>query len=1038
MRQCFGRISSMVAALVLMWAAPFARAAARPSIDYNRDIRPILSENCFACHGPDANKRKAGLRLDQRDGAIKPLKSGETAVVPGDPARSGIFARLMSDDPDEHMPPPETSKKVTPAQIELLRQWVREGAVWKGLWSLEAPKRPELPQVKNAAWAKNVIDSFILARLEKDLLAPTPEADQSTLIRRLSLDLTGLPPTPAEVDAFARDASPDAYEKVVDRLLANPHFGERMALEWLDAARFADTHGYHIDSGRDMTLWRDWVIHAFNANTPFDVFTVEQVAGDLLPNASLEQKIASGFHRNNMVNFEGGAVPEEYLTAYNIDRVNTTGAVWLGLTVGCTQCHDHKYDPISQKDFYQLYAFFNGVAEQGLDGSKGNATPVLKVATPAQEGQLAQLARAIDEVEKQMAAPNPQWDAAQLAWEKEEATRLNADHVQWIVAEPKEMKSSGGARLEALADQSIIVSGPNPAVDTYTVTVLPPVVGITGVQLQVLPDDALSAKGPGRSGNGNLVLTRMHIAYAPLTDRGSVKEAKIKAVHADFSQEGFAASNAIDGKEETGWAIFPEMGKAHALTLELENRIESPGGALLIVTMEFKSRFPSHSAGRFRISATSNKSPLGPIRAPVRVSGILHFPNNARSDKEKTEIRTWFRENLLSEHKTLREQSTKLKKQVADVNAKVSSTMVMQDMPKPRDTFILMRGQYDQHGAKVTPNTPACLPPMPADAPRNRLGLARWLVDPGHPLTARVIANRYWQMYFGTGLVKTAEDFGTQGEYPIHPELLDWLATEFIASHWDVKGMQKRIVMSATYRQASRATPELIAKDPENRLLARGPRFRLQAEFVRDQALAVSGLLNAQIGGKSVSPYQPAGLWEELMSRTDGAQFTAQTYVQSHGPDLYRRGMYTFWKRTSPPASLITFDAPDRETCTVRRGRTNTPLQALALMNDPTYVEAARKLAERAMMEGGGTAEERIGFVYRVVLARSPRPAELAVLKNVFDQEWSGYRGNVEGAMKLVSVGESLRNVKLDVAEHAAWTMVCSAILNLDEAVTKN
>ena len=871
MQQRFGKRFFAIAVVVLVVDGLPSFAANRPSIDYNRDIRPILSENCFACHGPDANKRKAGLRLDVRDGAIKPLKSGETAVVPGDTGHSAMLARILSDDADEHMPPEETGKKVTAAQAEVLRRWVQEGAVWKGLWSLEAPKKPELPEVKNSTWSKNAIDRFVLERLEKEGLNPSPEADRPTLLRRLSLDLTGLPPTTAEVDAFTQDASPNAYEKAVDHFLASPHYGERMALEWLDAARFADTHGYHIDSGRDMTRWRDWVIHAFNTNTPFDVFTVEQLAGDLLPNPTLEQKIASGFHRNNMVNFEGGAVPEEYLTAYNVDRVNTTGAVWLGLTVGCTQCHDHKYDPISQKDFYQLYAFFNGVAEKGLDGARGNAAPVMSVGTPAQNQEIAKLTSAIDAIEKKLVVANASWDAAQLTWEKEETTRPDAGSVG-VVAGPREIKSSGGAKLDV----------------------------------------------------------------------------------------------------------------------------------------------------------------------PSNVASLLRLPNEARSDKNKAEIRTWFRANLMPEYKSLRDQANKLKKQLVEANANLPSTMVMQDLAKPRDTFILMRGQYDKPGEKVTPNTPACLPPMPTDAPKNRLGLARWLVDPGHPLTARVIVNRYWQMYFGTGLVKTAEDFGTQGEYPTHPELLDWLATEFIASHWDVKGMQKRIVMSATYRQASHATPELIVKDPEDRLLARAPRFRLQAEFVRDQALAVSGLLNREIGGKSVSPYQPPGLWEELMSRSDGANFTAQSYVQSHGPDLYRRGMYTFWKRTSPPASLTTFDAPDREVCTVRRGRTNTPLQALALMNDPTYVEAARKLAERAMTEGGATAEERIAYVYRIVLARSPRPQELAVLRNVFDQEWSGYRRNAEGALKLICVGESARNEKLDASEHAAWTMVCSAILNLDETVTKN
>ena len=1018
--------------------ASSARAASLPSIDYNRDIRPILSENCFACHGLDANKRKAGLRLDLREGATKRLKSGETAVISGDPTHSELLARILTDDADDHMPPAETGKKVTPRQAEMLRRWIAEGAVWKGLWSLEPPKRPDLPDLKNHAWGKNAIDRFILLRLENEGLAPSPEADRPTLIRRLSLDLTGLPPTPADVDAFLKDRAPNAYENVVDRLLASPHYGERMALEWLDAARFADTHGYHIDSGRDMTRWRDWVIHAFNANTPFDVFTVEQLAGDLLPSATIDQKIASGFHRNNMVNFEGGAIAEEYLTAYNIDRVNTTGAVWLGLTVGCAQCHDHKYDPISQKEFYQLYAFFNGIAEKGLDGSKGNAVPVLTVATPAQEKEIGRLAGAIKDLEMRMAAPNTSWDEAQVKWEGEEATRLSANHIQWIIADPREMESAGGATLAAADDKSIIASGANPNTDSYAVTVLTPVAGVSGVQIEFLPDDRLRAKGPGRSDNGNMVLTEVRIAWAPITDPGIVTPVKITAAQADFSQENFPIGNAIDGKPETGWAIYPEVGKSHTAAFSLEKRIDSPGGALLIVTLEFKSPFSQHTAGRFRISATGDKQPLVQPRAPISIAGILRVPNNSRSDKQIAEIRAWFRENRLPDYKAMRSEAVKLKKQLEVETAKLPSTMVMQEMDKPRGTFMLIRGQYDKHGDKVTPNTPACLPAMPSDAPKNRLGLARWLVDPAHPLTARVIVNRYWQMYFGTGLVKTAEDFGTQGEYPSHPELLDWLATEFIASHWDVKAMQKRIVMSATYRQASRSTPDLIAKDPENRLLARGPRFRLQAEFVRDQALAVSGLLNDEIGGKSVSPYQPAGLWEELMSRADGANFTAQAYVQSHGADLYRRGMYTFWKRTSPPASLTTFDAPDREVCTVRRSRTNTPLQALALMNDPTYVEAARKLAERAMTDGGATAEERIGYVYRLVVCREPRPAEVAVLKNVLDRESSGYRAHPESAAKLLSVGDSARTGQLDPVEHAAWTMVCSAILNLDETVTKN
>jgi hypothetical protein len=766
-----------------------------PAVDFNRDIRPLLSENCFACHGPDEKQRKAKLRLDVRDVAL-----GHGAIVPGKAAESELLARVTADEPGRRMPPTKTGKRLTPAQIELLRQWIDQGAPWSSHWAFVPPQRPALPAVKSPSWGHNSIDFFIADRLEREGLRPSPEADRTTLIRRLTLDLTGLPPTPAEVDAFLADASPDAYEKLVDRLLASPRYGERMALEWLDAARYADTHGYHLDSGRDMWLWREWVIEAFNRNLPFDRFTVEQLAGDLLPGATDAQRIASGFNRNHMINFEGGAVPAEYHAAYIVDRINTTGTVWLGLTVGCAQCHDHKYDPITQKEFYQFYAFFHNVPEKGLDGSTGNAEPFLRLPTPQQRQRQESLAVAIKRLERALTGPQPE-----------------------------------------------------------------------------------------------------------------------------------------------------------------------------VVSPEIKQR---------------------------------------RGELEK-----------------LRQERAALDKQVP-------TTMVMQEMPQPRETFLLVRGQYDQKGEKVTAGVPALLPPLPEGAPANRLGLARWLVDPAQPLTARVTVNRYWQMYFGTGLVKTAEDFGSQGEWPSHPELLDWLATEFVRTGWDVKGMQRLLVTSATYRQAAVVTAEHLAKDPENRLLARMPRLRLPAEFIRDQALAVSGLLNGEIGGRSVSPYQPAGLWEELASRQDGKKWTAQTYVQSTGKDLYRRTMYTFWKRTSPPPTLATFDAPDRETCTVRRPRTNTPLQALVLMNDPTYVEASRKLAERMMTEAA-SADERITLAFRVATARRPTPSEVAVLRNVYEEQLAVYRRNGAAALKLLRVGEAGRNEQLDVAELAAWTTIASVILNLDEAVTR-
>ncbi len=812
----------------LLWSTA-SHAEPMSKVSFDRDVRPILSNYCWKCHGPDANERKAGLRLDQQDSSRQPAESGQRAIVPGKPGESELVKRILSTDPDERMPPASEMKPLSDAQTDILKRWVEQGAEFQQHWSFRTVQRPALPSVKDKTWPKTPIDHFLLARLEAEGLKPAPEANRSALIRRVTLDLTGLPPTLAEVDAFVNAADPQAYETLVDRLLQSPHYGERMALEWLDAARFADTNGYHIDNGRDMTRWRKWVIDAFNRNLPFDQFTIQQLAGDLLPEpsdpvAARELKLASGFHRNHMINFEGGAIPQEYHTAYIVDRVNTTATVWLGLTIACTQCHDHKYDPLTQREFYQLYAFFHNVPENGLDGQKGNAEPLLKLPTEAQQKDLADL----------------QANVLQLETKAKEATA----------------------------------------------------------------DDA-------------------------------------KALRADIDR---------------------------------------------------------------------------------------------------------------------------LKKQQSELEQLVPSAMVMRDMNKPRDTFMLIRGQYDKLGDKVTADTPAVLPRLPEEAPRNRLGLAQWLVHPSHPLTSRVIVNRYWQMYFGTGLVRTSEDFGSQGELPSHPELLDWLAAEFLigrggdgergsgaiassphlplspspppAAPWDIKQLQRLIVTSAAYRQASRVSPALLAKDPENRLIARGPRHRLPAEFIRDLALSVSGLMQHKIGGPSVSPYQPSGLWEELMARADGKNWTAQEYTQSHGADLYRRTMYTFWKRTCPPPQLATFDAPDRETCTVRRARTNTPLQALVLMNDPTYVEASRKLAERIMLEGGATTESRITFAFRLATSRPPTPRELAVLRRIHDQQLARFRGDEPSALKLLAVGESPRNEQLAPADLAAWTMVANTILNLDENVT--
>ena len=1000
---------------------PSAPASAAMTVDFDREIRPILADNCFACHGPDEQARKGKLRLDTQEGAA--AKTG--VIIPGNAAKSRLLDRLLSTDDGEHMPPPKTGKRLTAAQVETLRRWIDSGAKWSQHWSFVKPQRAALPAVKNRGWPRNGVDYFVLARLETAGLTPSPEADRATLIRRVPLDLTGLPPTLTELEAALNDSSTDWYEKLVERLLQSPRYGERMALDWLDAARFADTHGYHIDAGRDMTRWREWVIDAFNANMPFDQFTVEQIAGDLLPNATVEQKVASGFHRNHMINFEGGAIPEEYHTAYIVDRINTTSTVWLGLTLQCCQCHDHKYDPFTQKEYYQLFAFFHNVPENGLDGSKGNAAPFLKAPTPRQKARLDQLADTMRGIEAKLGGVQPAVDAAQAEWEK--STTNRPAKVEWTVLDPSELTSRGGATLTKDKDGSILVSGENPTQDGYTLVAPTGIAGVTALRLEALPDDGLPAKGPGRSANGNIVLTDVRVL-------AGATPMKIRTASADFSQKDYPVTAVIGQKPGTGWAIHPEVGKPHFAIFEFEKLIADKSE--LRILLDFRSPSGQHQLGRFRLSATSSPTPHGANTLPPAVSAALALAPEKRSDAQKTALRSHYRSQVWPEGRELHAQMTKLREEQSAVERDVPNTMVMQEMPAPRDTFLLMRGQYDKKGEKVLAATPLRLPPLPKDAPPNRLGLARWLVSPDHPLTARVAVNRYWQAYFGTGFVKTAEDFGTQGERPSHPELLDWLACEF-QSNWDVKALQRLIVTSATYRQSAKVTPTLLHTDPENRLLARQSRIRLPAEFIRDQALSVSGLLDGEIGGKSVSPYQPAGIWEELAFRADFRNWTAQTYVQDHGKDLYRRGMYTFWKRTVPPPTLVTFDAPDRETCTIRRARTNTPLQALILMNDPTYVEAARKLAERFLTESGATTDERIRFAFRIVLSRAPTERETAVVRKIYEDALAKYRKDGEAARKLLSVGEAARNEKLDTAELAAWTMAASVLLNLDEAVTR-
>jgi hypothetical protein len=1046
-------------------------------VNFNRDIRPILSDNCFACHGPDEKQRQARLRFDTREGAF--AKTG--VLVPGDAARSKLIQRVTATDPAMLMPPPESGHKLAVAQIELLRRWIDEGAKWETHWAYLAPKRPEAPKVSNAAlagWPRSPVDHFILARLEQEGLQPSPEAEKMTLLRRVSLDLTGLPPTPAEVDAFLADRSPDAYERVVDRLLGSPRYGERMAMHWLDLARYADTHGYHVDSHRDMWPWRDWVIKAFNQNKPYDQFTIEQLAGDLLPPAStkeatLDQRLASGFNRNHMINFEGGAIPEEYLVEYVVDRVETTSNVWLGMTMGCARCHSHKYDPITQKEFYQFFAFFNTVAEEGLDGLTGNAKPFLPLPTPGQKARQDALVAAIEK--KEEALVDKAVTAAQEDWERRFAGRI-ADTPRDKLLAHYELDGSF-SDISGRYRHGWTVQG-DPTFGAGQVGRAVNFDGDTQVSFGAFNengdrDDALSLAAWLRplsvlSNTPFTVFTRLADAetrrgYEFILDDLELIGIHRWAAHLTIRFTSHWPDNALVVRTTRKLALsewrhtaltYDGSGKAAGLKLYLDGKPHEVAVVQDRLSGSFRTGAELQLGDkRFGKPYRGGVDDLRIYRRALRAEEIeliaLHYPvqsilsgvGGKPSKEETARIRDYFLTYVApdswrqqyAELKALKQEKERLEKQILTV-------MVMSEMAKPRETFVLARGDYRDKTEKVTPGVPAALPSLqPRDregaaSPPDRLALAKWLVDPRHPLTARVAVNRYWQMYFGHGIVKTSEDFGSQGEPPAHPELLDWLATEFIRTGWDIKAMQRLIVTSATYRQASKVTPALLEKDPENRLLARGPRFRLPAEMVRDNALAAAGLINYEVGGPGVFPYQPKGLWEEMAY---GAGFSAQSYTQGLGKDLYRRSLYTFWKRTVPPASLQTFDAPDREKCSARRALTNTPLQSLVLLNDPTYVEAARALAARALSEGGKEEAGRISFAFRLATARQPLAREARVLRELLTQQLARYRRDRKAALELLRVGESPLDARHEVAELAAWTTVANAILNLDETITK-
>ena len=1144
-------------------------ATAAP-ISFNREIRPILSNHCYACHGPDERQRKAGLRLDIREVALGELDSGATPIVPGDPEASALVQRVTAGDPEDRMPPLSHDKPLSKEQIDTLRQWVEQGAPWEGHWAYLTPKRPELPVVEHPDWPRNPIDHFILAEQEKRGLEPSPEASRERLARRASLDLTGLPPTIEEIETFLADDSEQSYEALVDRLLDSRHYGERQAMFWLDLSRYGETQGFHHDRHRDMWHWRDWVIDAYNGNKPFDQFTIEQLAGDLLPEPTRDQLIATGFHRNEMTTSEGGALPEEYLVKYVVGRVDTTARVWLGSSLACAECHDHKYDPVTQEEYYRFFALFNNVPEDGLDRGI-NPRPRLSLETEEQAGRRQTLQQELTALEKAHASlresPNPEYEKREREW----IDGLHSELVdRWTPLRPLRAESEEGTELAFEEDATVVASGPLPDRETYTLEFHAEGGSVTGILLETLPDPRSGLLGRGEE--GDFVLTgfeaevrpgggadppsapriagwrsigpfgsglegeeRLGTVFAPEADsdaaaffgeerrrwseptddpagmvlqepgvyylavrletgdrtegtlrlhtdrpllarlgnetfapaeQGAVdlrlqkgenrlllkldwetggslrpewvakppRPVKFKAAVATHERDGHGAGGAIDGQTGTGWSGRrgkDRDGRPESLWFQPETPFEFEDGTVIRIRLAFLSPVPGSSLARFRLSTTDSSRMQEWVSLPGTVRSEILGSGSGTIDPVPAAIRNHYRESFVKEIRQLRALADAKRKEHNDLRNSIPHVMVMAEAEKRRDTHILIRGEYDNPGRKVEPGVPAALFSEGRMEGNDRLALARWLVHPDHPLTSRVIVNHYWQQFFGTGIVESSEDFGSQGSWPTHPDLLDWLAREFVESGWDIKHMHRLILTSATYRQDSRLAPDHPEVDPRNLLLTRFPRLRLEAEAIRDMAMAASGLLDRTIGGESIYPWQPPGLWEQLAFQG------TRKWMQSEGSRNYRRGLYVYWRRSVPYPSFVTFDAPSRETCTIRRARTNTPLQALVLMNDPVYVEAARALGLRILREGGESLEDRIRHGWRLVLGRMPVEAELREMEQAWQDEFEHFRQHRSEANQLIHVGASEPPVEVDICRLAAWTVIGNILLNLDETITK-
>ncbi|MSU24103.1 MAG: DUF1553 domain-containing protein [Opitutus sp.] len=1144
-------------------AAPVPAAAPVAGVDFNRDIRRILSTNCIRCHGPDAKDRKGGekskggLRLDTAEGA-RAMIDDHAAIVPGHPEKSELFRRISTADEDDVMPPVDTGKKLTDREKALLKAWIEQGAPYAQHWSYVPPVRPPLPTVSDRQWPANPLDYFVLSRLDREKIRPAPAADRPTIARRVTLDLTGLPPAPEEVKRFEDDHAAGAYERMVDRLLAQDSFGEHWARLWLDQARYADSAGYADDPARTIWAYRDYLIRSFNANKPFDQFTVEQLAGDLLPNPTEEQLIATAFHRNTPTNSEGGTIDEEFRNVAVVDRVNTTMTVWMGSTMACAQCHTHKYDPFTQEDYFRLFAILNNSADE----DRKDEAPVLALFTPEQKLQRQPLEPVIAALEATLRTRTPALLAAQPQWETHFAAPL-----PWQALTPTEMKSKAGAGMTRAEDGAIRVERKGET-DVYTIAL--PVTTeqvLTALRLEVLPDDAPPGQEPGQRVR-EFVVTRVLASVAPAEHRemagrylrielpgtgkvlslaevqifgggenlalvgeasqsstvgegaaklaidgktngnfdeaksttltessdnpwweidlktaqavervvvwnrtdgklggrlagarvklldeqralvwestvekapkarseyavGAAKTIRFVSAHADFTQEGFSAESILTAKagKEKGWAVGPQFERAHTLALLPDAPVTIPAGSRLTVTIEQLAKKKHQTLGKLRIASTADPRAGEITRTPAPVLAALKL-----SDAERTEVQ---RETVTAHYLTVapaleteRQQLAAVLKQL-DAIKPYTTVPVMSELAveKSRKTHIQRRGNYLELGSEVTPGVPGALPALPAGASVNRLGLARWLVAENNPLTARVVANLFWESLFGSGLVRTGEDFGTQGDPPSHPELLDWLAIEFRASHWDVKHLVKLMVTSATYRQSSRISPDALARDSDNRLLARGPRFRLSAEMIRDQALFVSGLLSRKMHGPPVNPPQPK-------MGVSAAFGSALDWENSLGEDRYRRGLYTTWRRSNPYPSMITFDAPSREVCTVRRERSNTPLQALVTLNDPVYLEAAQSLARR-IAAWDGTLAGKLEHGFRLCLVRAPRDQEMTELLALHAKSRERFARDAAQALAVATNPLGPLPPESDAADLAAWTVISNVLLNLDEVLMK-